>query len=497
MTNYSANKFYKLSNILWPIRRDELSIFLPMSLMMFCILFNFSALRSIKDSLVVPGIGAEVISFLKFWVVLPCAVGFSILYTKLSNILTPEKIFYIVVSVFLSIIIIFAFIIYPNEAAFHPDSNSVAIYADLYPHFKWQIRIIGKWSYVFVYVVGELWSAIVITLMFWQLANSIITTSQASRIYPYFTLIGNSALILSGFMMIFSTQDELPYFISLFLGGNISGGDSIKTLQVSSISITFFGVIAMFLYRYVACYIKLKNIMKSSSNSKTKLSVRESLSMIIQSKYLWNILTIVVAYGLAINVVEGPWKNKIKELYPSTVEYIRFMGKFNIWMGISCVIFTIFGSNILRFGSWLIGALITPIVMGVTGSLFFTFVVFANDFTDYERLIVNPIFAAVILGAIQNIMSKSTKYSLFDATKEMAYIPLNHEMKSKGKASVDVIGTKLGKSMGALIQSMMFSFFPIASFELISPYLMIVFISIIFVWVFAVRNLSKEYSALL
>ena len=497
MRNYSANRFYQLSKILWPIRRDELSIFLPMSLMMFCILFNFSALRSIKDSLVVPGIGAEVISFLKFWVVLPCAVGFSILYAKLSNILTPEKIFYIVVSMFLSILLLFSFVIYPNESSFHPDADTISAYADLYPHFKWQIRIIGKWSYVIVYVVGELWSAIVITLMFWQLANSIITTSQAIRIYPYFAVIGNLGLVLSGFMMIFSTQDELPYFVSLFLGDNVKGGDSITTLQLSSISITFFGVLAMFLYRYVASYVMSKRRVQLSSNKKTKLSVRESFVMIIHSKYLWNILAIVVAYGLAINVVEGPWKNKIKELYPSTLEYIRFMGNFNIWMGVSCVIFTIFGSNILRFGSWLIGALVTPVVVGITGGLFFTFVVFANDFTDYERLILNPIFAAVILGAIQNIMSKSTKYSLFDATKEMAYIPLDHELKSKGKAAVDVIGTKLGKSMGALIQSMMFSFFPIASFELISPYLMIVFISIIFVWVFAVRNLNKEYSALL
>ena len=70
--------------------------FVPMALMFFFINFNYTILRDTKDALIVtaPGSGAEAIPFLKVWGVLPFAIIFMLIYSKLSNIFSKPKLFY-------------------------------------------------------------------------------------------------------------------------------------------------------------------------------------------------------------------------------------------------------------------------------------------------------------------------------------------------------------------------------------------------------------------
>ena len=59
----------------------------PLAIMFFCILFNYTILRDTKDVLVVtaPGGSAEAIPFLKTWVNLPGAIAFTVVYSSLAN----------------------------------------------------------------------------------------------------------------------------------------------------------------------------------------------------------------------------------------------------------------------------------------------------------------------------------------------------------------------------------------------------------------------------
>lgn len=133
--------------------------------------------------------------------------------------------------------------------------------------------------------------------------------------------------------------------------------------------------------------------------------------------------------------------------------------------------------------------------MLITGGLFFLAVLYQENLGIIENLFsMTPLMLIVFLGAMQLIFTKGLKYSLFDATKEMAYIPLNNEEKTKGKAAVDIVGGKIGKSAGSIIQVSMFTIFPFITFDDIAYMLMITFILVCLAWIYGVSALSNMFN---
>ena len=54
----STPEFTGLRARLWPIHAHELKKFIPLGIIMFCLLFNYTILRDTKDSLVVNSAGS-------------------------------------------------------------------------------------------------------------------------------------------------------------------------------------------------------------------------------------------------------------------------------------------------------------------------------------------------------------------------------------------------------------------------------------------------------
>ena len=494
LNNFRNSNF---RHLVWPIRSSEFSKFLPMAILMFIILLNSNLIRVLKDSLIITSIGPEVISFIRLWCEMPAGILFVIIYSKLCNVMTTQQVFSSIITFFLSFFIIFAFILYPYQNYIHPDLSLVKYYTEQLPHFKWFIIIWAKWSFVLFYVMGELWPIIVFTLLFWQLANQIIKTEQAKRFYPFFSLFGQSNLLISGVVIGYFIEQQ--HFL-LHLYGYLEDKTEIIIKSIVTVT-TVTGLMILYLHYNIVQRIYNKNV--NHDNKKLtvlNLSLKDSMRMVMQSKYLGLICILIVSYNITIIIIEGVWMSKVKALYTTPQDFIAYQSNVLFFTGVFSICCAFIGTTVISKYGWFVGAIATPVLVTIAGALFFITCTISKSKLEIIAVTFfysTPLMIIVFIGGVQNVLAKGIKYSLFDATKEMSYIPLDDEIKTKGKAAVDIIGTKIGKLVGSIIPFIIFSILPTVNYENISGFLAIVFIIVCFVWILGVKALAKEYSSLL
>lgn len=262
-------------------------------------------------------------------------------------------------------------------------------------------------------------------------------------------MIGQTNLLISGVVIVYFASGK-HLLAQFFPGLDITE----VTLKSMIIVVTCSGLLSLILHRFIEKQIIEKEIYKNSAAQQDRilsLGLIDSAKMIMRSKYLWYICILLISYSTTVNLIEGLWMSKARELYPETDKFMSYQGNVLFWTGISTLFWAVVGSAIIRHFGWLAAAIITPFMIGLAGSLFFLGVIFQNDIQTFSILFggLSTLGVVVLIGSLQNIFGKGAKYSLFDATKEMAYIPLSNEMKTKGKAATDVVGAKIGKSLGA------------------------------------------------
>lgn len=486
-------EFSRLRSLFWPIHRHELRRFIPMGVMMFFILFNFSVLRDSKEALIITakGAGAEVLPLLKVGGVIPFAFLTFFIYLKLSNLVCRQTLFYLFIIPFIVFFIVFDLYLFPNRESLH--LHGLADHLEsLLPKGSGLIPALGfirNWTFSLYYIVAELWGSIVISLLFWGFANDVTTTSEAKRFYVLFPMISNFALIISSTSVIYYSKH------ADMLGEAL---DSLIFWVVTS------AIIIVFLYWWMNKSLFKERLQmqglshepgrKAGKKEKMKLSLRESLKLILTSRYLGGIAFIVVAYGLCIHVVEVLWKTQMKQMFPEQTDYLKAMGYYTLAIGLINFPMMLIGTNVIRRMGWKKAAYATPLILMITGVVFFSFLIFRDNL---ETLLQDWKFGAlsviVLAGAIQGVLSKSTKYTLFDATKEMALIPLDQEEKVKGKAAVDVVAARFGKFGGGILVLGMLSMW---TMQAMPPYACALVLGTIAIWFLILNFLDKRFESL-
>lgn len=436
--------------------------------------------------------GAEAIPFIKVWAILPTAILLTMLFTKLSNRYSREKVFYLMMGLFLAFFALFTFVLFPAQEMLHPHGLADSLQELLPTGLKGFIAVFRNWTFTLFYVMSELWGTAILAVLFWGFANEVTTVPEAKRFYVLWSIGANMTGIFAGQIAESLSQNMhfswLPY-------GTEAWHQSV--LFVNTLVIAC-GIVTIFLFRYLNKNLASIPSHRPAPVEKVKTSLRTSFSYLLKSRYLLYIAVIVLAYNLCMNLVEVVWKNQAKLLYPESHDYMGFTGSVMKWLGVIATLISIFvsGSFIRRF-SWTASALVTPIVTFVAGMAFFIFVLFdAGGYTWLADIFgATPLVLSVILGAVHNCVTRACKHTLFDATKEMSFIPLNDESKLKGKAAIDGVGSRLGKSGGSVIhQGLLLLFATIAGS---TPVVAAIFFGVIVVWIVSAKALGKQFDALI
>ena len=342
--------------------------------------------------------------------------------------------------------------------------------------------------YSLFYIFAELWGSFVLSLAFWGFANDTTKVSESKRFYALFGLGANLALYAAGFVT--------PLVANIKPGPEFSGDAFQLPINILMGLAAFSSVAIILIYRWINRNVLTDPRFFDQSEQgrvkkeKPKMSLKDSFKFLIRSRYLLCIALIVLGYNASIVLIESTWKDHAKQLFPTAPEFSSFMGIYQQALAVTTIVMLLFVSNnvIKRFG-WAVAAYLTPVVLLITGLGFFTFIIFKEPLTPMlMTLSLSPLFVAVIFGTVQNVLSKAAKYSLFDPTKEMAYIPLDQESKVKGKAAIDTVGARLGKAGGSGIQMGLILVF--GSLGAITPQIGVILFVVIAMWIWAIKKLD-------
>lgn len=471
--------FSKYRKIFFPIHKSEYVKFFSLLGIFIFISFVYNLLHNLKDIFFLKSTGkAEILPFIKIYFVAPSMLLMIYTYVKLSKSTNPYTRFNFVIVYFFLVISLLYGVFLPNLESFKLDKL-----ADfLSVHFsgmKYLWEALRYWPITLLYIHGEAWSSIVLSVSFWGLANEIVSFEEAGRIYSFLTSIGSAiGSITAGFIL-----------KSDFLKKNFNNGIGIVCLSI---------IIMMIIFNSVKNNLKRHTLIKTPSfeRRKEKKNIIASFKTLFKSKHLFLIFLIVVSYNLFIHFFEAIWKNQVTIF--SQKEGSHFLaiifGNQSILIGVFVLIFGFFAPLIKKKG-WKITALVTPLV-GIIASTIFCFFLYKGNFIlsffDIENISSKVVYFSVLIGLLNIVIIKSSKYVLFDSTKEQAYIPLSASEKLEGKSAIDGVCSRFGKSLGGVILSAPYIglIHVFGSISMATPFISVLMIFILLLWIKSIGSLS-------
>jgi AAA family ATP:ADP antiporter len=457
------------------VNSDTITRFFLFGGLLFLLTFVYLITRDIKDVLIISAADATLLPELKSLITFPkiLVFGLFLIFYRKPNL---PYIMMIFLGALLLYFIIFHFWLFPHSQQLHMTADEILHWSQIHNLDLSVARVWGMWSYSLYYILADLWAILAIGFLFWALANQTFSMQEAKLAYPLMAIFPSLGLYLSG---------RLMHAFSMV--GSAQGFENVLHKE----GFILIGILVLFaLLAWVMRMTRATTLLETASTNVTSLS-----SLSFKTSYIFLILIIVSSFGLCSYLVTTIMKDQLRNLYSSPIEYAEFMGQYSLRVGwVSFVLYVLTCWMVWAFG-WLRSALITPILtlIGVVALLALKFFPAVTDSIAQTFHTSSPALL-VELVAMLNIVMIGVKATLFNTTKDLAFMPLATTTKARGKAVVDLLFAGIGTWLGAQIiaSQLMRGDANTNLNEFTSTFLMIALIASI-VWIISVIVLGKMY----
>jgi len=394
--------------------REEFKKFLRMGLTFTCIIGSYWTLRVLKNALFCTLVGGEYLPWAKTASII-CLIPLVMLYTKLLDMFSREKMFYMLSMVYAIITVLFALLLISPVGMGTAEQICARTGAVFYA-----TQILGFFWYVFVESYGSL-----VIALFWAIASDVTLPDSAKKGFSLVVAIGQIGGIAGPFLL-----TRLPRFLGF------------STSAISVFSCAFFIMGSIFLLKNFFSATP-KNLLQSfhGKNEAQKEKEQEpgffeGLNLLVKHGYLLGIFAVLCFFEIIVTVFDFHFQTLAATHYSGTA-LAEFQGTYGTLVNVLTLVCLLCGiSNITRRLGVGVSLALVPLIFG--------FAVFG--FTSFNSLMF---LLALMVG------SKAINYALNGPALKQLYIPTTHDVRFKSQAWIETFGSRASKEAGALFNMLL------------------------------------------
>ncbi|MBZ5555890.1 MAG: HEAT repeat domain-containing protein [Acidobacteriia bacterium] len=313
----------------------------------------------------------------------------------------------------------------------------------------WMLPVLYVWASVY---------GVLLPAQVWMLANHVLTTREAKRLY---------GIIGSGAIMGWIVGGMMTKAVAARLG-------TANLLLMTGIALALCPLLVTFIWRERGDAERRGDRVSTADDAARRLpgpgGLRQSFAVVWRSPHLRAIAGVICLSSLVTTVAAWQFRAIAKSAIPETDALAAFFGTFNVYAGLLSLATQLFlTSRVLRRFGLGVALLVVPLAL-TAGS--------------FAVLIWASIGSAVLLKGSDQVL----RYSIDRSTVELLYLPVPEDQTRHAKAFIDTVVWRIGDCLGAICVLA-----GVVLLGLSAPQISIVTIVLLGGWIAAAATARRQY----